>query len=253
MPRIARISRARCARSLTWTSNRMVDWSPCEESTLTWLMLLCCGDLGRDLRQDAHAVRHLDREPGGEQPLLVLLPHRGDPLVRLLAEGGDVRAVLAVDDDAAAAREVGHDRVVGNREAAARVADDQALGSRDRQRLLRGLRALVVGRQQAARDQAREPLAEADLLEQLRAVLERERAGDLVEAPLRELLDRQLEFLQRRGADLETFDAIDVVTDTWTARKGRGIASGELGFDDAIGRIEIDAPDRHGRGARNAD
>src|SRR5688572_19394324 len=158
------------------------------------------GDAGRDLGKDAHAVRHVDQQARGEEVLrrMVLLPDRGDPLVFLLAERGDVRAVVAVDDDAAAAREVGDDRVVGYGEAAPRVADDEAFGARDGERLgSHGIRAGVVVRQQAARDEAGEALAEPDLLAQLLAVLQRERARDLVEAAGGQLLERQLELLER--------------------------------------------------------
>src|SRR5687767_15942052 len=82
------------------------------------------GDAGRDFGEYSHAVGGVDQEARAEQVLrrLVLLPDRRDPLFFLLAERGDVRAAVAVDDDAAAAREVGDDRVVRNREAAARIA-----------------------------------------------------------------------------------------------------------------------------------
>src|SRR5687767_396289 len=158
------------------------------------------GDAGRDLGEDAHAVYHLDQEARAEEVLrrLVLLPDRRNPLVLLLAERRDVRAVVAMDDDAAAAREVGDDRVVGYREAAARVADDETLGARDGERLRgHGIRAGVVVRQQAARDEAGKALAESNLLAQFLAVLQRERACDFVEAAGGQLLERQLEFLER--------------------------------------------------------
>ncbi len=75
-------------------------------------------------------------------------------------------------------REEREDRVVRNREAAARVADEQAFGAGDRER--RGLRDGAFlgrrGRQQSTRDERREALAEADLLVELVDVLHAELA-----------------------------------------------------------------------------
>ena len=136
---------------------------------------LLARDTRRGFGEQAHAVRGLDDESGNEDVrLLVFLPDRGNPLVVLLAEGGDVRAVFAMD-----------------REAAARVADDKALRPGDRKRLRdRSIRAQVIVRQEPARNEARESLAEADPLEQFLAVSQRQRARDLVEPARRKLLQR---------------------------------------------------------------
>src|SRR5688572_25649222 len=129
---------------------------------------LCLGDRGRDLREYAHAVRDLDLDLDVEQPVGGRLPGDGHPLLRLLAEGRQVPAGLAMDHDATPAREVGEHRIVRYREAAARVGHDQALRSGDRERTAAARDAVTrIGRQQPARDERGDSLAEADLLEEL--------------------------------------------------------------------------------------
>ena len=76
-----------------------------------------------------------------EQPVDGRLPGDRDPFLGLLAEGRQVAAGLAVDHDAAAARQVREDRIVGDREAAARVGHDQAFRAGDRERPRAAFRA----------------------------------------------------------------------------------------------------------------
>src|SRR5204862_8155143 len=123
-------------------------------------------------RRQGGAPRDADRGLGGEEPVGGALPARRQPVLRMLAIVLDVDAVLAVDHHTAARRQEGEDRVVGYREAAARVGYEEPLGAGDRE--WRGAAGAVGGdsaRQQPPRDERREALAEAELLVQLVEVL----------------------------------------------------------------------------------
>src|SRR5665213_4235248 len=95
---------------------------------------LGAGDGGRQCRQHAHAVDDVDADFRQEQPSGFVLPGYRQPLFRLLAIILDVGTGLAVHDDAAAGAQTSEDRVVGNRVAAMRIADQQSLGAGHRQR-----------------------------------------------------------------------------------------------------------------------
>ena len=95
------------------------------------------------------------------------LPGHRDPLVRLLAERREIAAGLAVDHHAAPRREVGQDRVVRDREAAAGIGDDEAFRACDRKRPCNAFHhSFRVRRQQPSRDERSDALTEPDLLEQ---------------------------------------------------------------------------------------
>src|SRR5688572_3494145 len=155
-------------------------------------------DRGRDLREYAHAVRDLDLDLDVEQPVGGCLPGDGHPFLRLLAEGRQVPARLAMDHDATPAREVGEHRIVRNGEAAARVGHDQALRAGDRERPPAPRDAVTrIGRQQPARDEGCNPLAEADLLEELLGAPQPELLHDRLDSARRELAQAERELLER--------------------------------------------------------
>src|SRR5205085_11740766 len=84
--------------------------------------------------RDPGAVWDVDPELGREEPVGGALPVARQPVLRMLAIVLDVDAVLAVGHHAAARGQEGEDRVVGDREAAARVGYEQPLGAGDRER-----------------------------------------------------------------------------------------------------------------------
>src|SRR5204862_7985928 len=149
-------------------------------------------------RQHAGAGRDVDPELGGEEPVGGALPAQRQPVLRMLAIVLDVDAVLAVDHHTAARRQEGEDRVVGYREAAARVGYEEPLGAGDRER--RGAAGAVGGdsaRQQPPRDERRETLAEAELLVQLVEVLHAELPERGLAHFLRDVVERDREFTER--------------------------------------------------------
>src|SRR5438067_3544968 len=159
---------------------------------------LGAGDRGGDRRQHAGAVRDVDPDLGGEEPVGGALPAHRQPVLRMLAIVLDVDAVLAVDHHTAARRQEGEDRVVGYREAAARVGYEEPLGAGDRE--WRGAAGAVGGdsaRQQPPRDERREALAEAELLVQLVEVLHAELPERGVPHFLRDVVERDREFPER--------------------------------------------------------
>src|SRR3954469_23830362 len=66
------------------------------------------------------AVPRVDLDLDLEAGLVVAVPGDGHEALGVLAQGGDVRAVVAVDRDAAAERDIAEDRVAGHGPAALR-------------------------------------------------------------------------------------------------------------------------------------
>src|SRR5688572_7272634 len=156
------------------------------------------GNRGRDLREHAHAVRDLDLDLDMEQPVGGRLPGDRHPFFRLLAEGRQVPAGLAMDHDATPARKIGEHRIVRYREATARVGHDQALGAGDRECPAAPRDAVTrIGGQQPARDERGDPLAEADLLEELLGTPQPELLYDRLDSVRRELAQAERELLER--------------------------------------------------------
>ncbi len=158
----------------------------------------------RDVRCDrgehAHAIRDVDANLHVEDAIEIRLPRRRNPLVRLLAIVAEVPARFAMDHDAASAREIPHDRIVRDREAAACIAHDHAFraGNRERACLRDRFRRLrIVHGQQFARDERREALAQADLLEQLLRRLEVELRCCSLQPLLGNLLQRKRQLRER--------------------------------------------------------
>src|ERR1044072_5730071 len=151
-------------------------------------------DAAGDFREQAHAIERTDLDLGFELPFDAARAVDGDPLRRLLAVLGEISAAIAMNDDAAAARHEADDLVAGDRVAAMRVTDDGAFRSRDLELSTRRRRrgsALVTSLREHARDDGREPLAQADLLEQRVLVRKPELFEELLEPRLRGFLQAQ--------------------------------------------------------------
>ncbi len=151
-------------------------------------------DISRDRRQHAEPVTHLGADLHGKGPVQLALPLDREPLVRLLAELGEVAAIVAVDDDAATRAEVAEDRVARDGVAAAAVGHHHPFRPGDRQR--RGLFAApLVGflRQQPARHQRGHALAEADLFVEFLHLVAAEQVERGLHALVRDLAQRELE------------------------------------------------------------
>src|SRR6188768_534029 len=174
------------------------------------------GDRSRDLREDAHPVRNLDLDLDMKQPVGGRLPGDRYPFLRLLAEGREVPAGLAMDHDPTPAREVGEHRIVRYREAAARVGHDQTLRAGDRERPAAPRDAVTrIGRHQPARDERGDSLPEADLLEELLGAPQPELLHHRLDSARRELAQAERELLERLvqepPAELHGFAALQVL------------------------------------------
>src|SRR4051794_38976856 len=89
------------------------------------------GERPREVLEQAVAVPGVDLELDLERLLVLALPvHSHEPL-RVLAQRGRVRAVVAVDRDAAPERHVADDRVAGHRAAALRQAQHDVVDALD--------------------------------------------------------------------------------------------------------------------------
>ena len=88
------------------------------------------GDRRGHRREHAHLVGDVDADLGAEHLVGGGLPGDRQPVLRMLAIVLDVHAVLAMNDHAAAGRQEREDRIVRNREAAARVATPAGLRCR---------------------------------------------------------------------------------------------------------------------------
>src|SRR5262249_32012611 len=133
----------------------------------------------------------------GEYPVGRGLPAHRQPLLRVLAVVLDVDTVLAVDHDAAPCRQEGEYRVVGDREAAARIGDEEPLGAGDGERR-KSRRSARRGsrRQQPPRDERCQALAEPDLLVELIEILETELAERRTAHLFAHILEREREFTE---------------------------------------------------------
>src|SRR5688500_17589079 len=77
------------------------------------------------------AVPGVDLDLDLERRLVVAVPGHGDEALRVLAQSDRVRAVLAVDRDAAPERDVAQDRVARHRAAALREPQRDVLDALD--------------------------------------------------------------------------------------------------------------------------
>ena len=223
---------------------------------------LGAGDRCRHRRQHAGAVDDIDADLGGEDAIGRGLPAHRQPLLRVLAVVLDVDAVLAVDHDAAPGGKEGEDRVVGNREAAARVGNEQSLGAGNGERRKSGGSARGRGRrQQPPRNQRCEALAEPDLLVELIEILEAELAERRTAHLFAHILERERELAERLreelGAErdrLAATQALEVMADGAARLRGRdevdpgGVGGRTLGGDD----LDLLAVAQHGAQRRQA-
>src|SRR3954470_23156743 len=76
------------------------------------------GEGSREVLEQAVAVPRVDLDLDLEAGLVVAVPGDGHEALRVLAQGGHVRAVVAVDRDAAAEADVANDRVAADGTAA---------------------------------------------------------------------------------------------------------------------------------------
>src|SRR4051794_20530910 len=98
------------------------------------------GERAREVLEQAVAVPRVDLQLDLEGGLVVAVPGDRDEAVGVLAQRGDVRAVLAVDRDAAAERDVAEDRVARHRAAALGEAERDVGDAFDLDAVLRGAR-----------------------------------------------------------------------------------------------------------------